>query len=245
MNAASDTDSAVPVRVVKNTDRYLIVHKAPGVSFHSQEGDSGALQLIRQLEESGVIPAGPRLFPVHRLDRVTSGLLVFARGRKHATLLGNEFRHGRVKKLYIALSDRTPSKKQGGVSGDMERGRNGQWILTRTHHNPAVTRFLSKAIPGRRPGLRLYVVAPRTGRTHQIRVALKSLGAPILGDPLYGRYDLARLEDRTYLHAVALRFSLGEEVVEAYDPPAPGREFAAPEFQAALADLGPLFALKI
>jgi tRNA pseudouridine32 synthase/23S rRNA pseudouridine746 synthase len=55
-------------------------------------------------------------------------------------------------------------------------------MLARSTQNPAVTRFASAAVPGRRPGLRAYLLKPETGRTHQLRVAMKSLGAPILGD---------------------------------------------------------------
>ncbi len=233
------------IRVLKNSDRYLIVHKPPGLSFHSQGKETGVLQLIRAMEERGEIPAGPRLFPVHRLDRVTSGILVFARGRKNANLLSNEFRHGRARKIYIALSDRPPHKKQGQIIGDMAPGRNGQWILLRTKRNPAITRFLSIAVPGRRAGLRLYVLQPKTGRTHQIRAALKSIAAPVLGDPLYSRFDLARQEERAYLHAAAIRLQLGDEAIECYDPPAPGAEFESAEFRKALASLGDLLALKV
>lgn len=244
-----------PIRLIKNTDRYLIVHKDPGIAFHSERVDAeeyaetgepgapGVLQIIRDMEAAGEIPSGPRLYPVHRLDRITSGILIFARGRQNANLLGNEFRHGRVRKIYVALSDRSPKKKQGKVVGDMERGRGGAWILTRDEKNPANTRFFSYGIPGRRPGLRLFVLQPKTGRTHQLRVAMKSLGSPVLGDGMYSRYDLARNEDRAYLHAIAIRFQLGDENVEAFSPPAPGLEFAAPEFQQALEKLGDLYAL--
>ena len=244
-----------PIRLLKNTDRYLIVHKDPGLAFHSTRADEddfaetgrpaedGVLQMIRAMEERGEIPSGPRLFPVHRLDRVTSGILVFARGRKNANLLGNEFRHGRVRKIYVALAERPPKKKQGLIVGDMERGRGGAWILTREKRNPAVTRFLSYSVPGRRPGLRLYVLQPKTGRTHQLRVAMKSLGAPVLGDGLYSRYDLARAEERAYLHATAIRFQLGDETVSIYEAPGPGAEFLTAEFKNTLAGLGDLFAL--
>lgn len=244
-----------PIRLLKNTDRYLIVHKDPGIAFHAERvdpeeyaetqtpGEQGVLQVIRAMEASGELPTGPRLYPVHRLDRITSGILVFARGRHNANLLGNEFRHGRVRKIYVALADRPPKKKQGKIVGDMERGRGGAWILSREMKNPASTRFLSYSIPGRRPGLRLYVLHPKTGRTHQLRVAMKSLGSPVLGDGLYSRYDLARGEDRAYLHATAIRFQLGDELVEAFDPPAPGVEFATPEFLQLFNNLGDLFGL--
>ena len=143
-------------RVLASTDNYLVVHKEPGISFHSKGNTKGILQIIRQMEIEQKIQSGPRLFPVHRLDRISSGILLFARGRKNANLLSNEFRHNRVDKYYVALSNRTPKKKQGHITGDMIKGRRGTWILTRNHKNPAITRFKSKHIQGRRPGLRLY-----------------------------------------------------------------------------------------
>ena len=230
--------------VLENTADYLAINKQPGVPFQAAGKDPGVLPIIREMEELGLIEAGPRLFPVHRLDKVTSGILLFARGRKNANLIGNEFRHNRVEKYYAAISDRAPHKKQGLVRGDMIKGRGGAWILTRENKNPAVTRFISRSIPGRRPGLRLFLVRPRTGRTHQIRVALKSLGAPILGDSLYGRYDLAREEDRAYLHACALRFRLGEQTITLRCNPGPGFEFENPAFEKVWTEFADPFALE-
>lgn len=111
-----------PVLVVRNERRYLIVHKREGIPFHAAHDAPGVLQIVREMEADGRIVAGERLFPVHRLDRITSGLLLFARGRSAANELGNEFRFGRVEKRYLALSDRKPKKKQGWVIGDMVRG---------------------------------------------------------------------------------------------------------------------------
>ncbi len=227
--------------VIYHSGSCLIISKKPGISFHTVDEEDGILQIIRAHEAEGLIPSGDRLYPVHRLDKVTSGLLVFARGRKNAEIIGNEFRHSRVTKVYMALSDRKPSKKQGTVIGDMEKGRGGAWILTREKKNPAVTKFTSYSLPGRRPGLRLYVLWPKTGKTHQIRVAMKSLGAPILGDPLYSRYDMARMEDRTYLHAAGLRLNLPGEFIEVIDYPSEGAEFESEPFKNLIRSIGNIF----
>ncbi len=225
--------------MLASAEDFLAVNKPPGVPFHGVDGRPGILQLLREgLAEP---ETSARLFPVHRLDQVTSGVLVFARGRANANRLSNEFRHSRARKVYLALSDRRPLKKQGRVRGDMIRGRRGGWILARTQKNPAITDFVTVAVPNRRPGLRLFVLRPLTGKTHQIRVAMKSLGSPILGDPQYGRYDLAREEDRTYLHAWALRFELNGRTVTITCPPGPGREFQSAEFQRVLTQVGDPF----
>lgn len=107
---------------------------------------------------------------------------MLATSREAAGELVSAFRKRQVHKYYVALSDRKPSKKMGSVVGDMEKGRRGAWLLARTHADPAVTRFTSVGVPGGRPGLRAFLLKPETGRTHQLRVALKSLGAPVLGD---------------------------------------------------------------
>jgi len=184
---------------------------------------TGILELLRQ---SGMFE--DRLYPVHRLDMVTSGLLLFARGRRATNELANHFRFGRIRKIYLALSDRPPHKKQGMVRGDMEKGRNGAWILLRSQKNPARTLFFSTSLSGQKAGLRLYVIRPLTGRTHQIRVALKSIAAPILGDPLYSRYDLARQEERTYLHAWFLGFRLFDRDYALHSMPREGEHFLNP-----------------
>ena len=85
--------------------------------------------------------------------------------------------------------------------GDMKNRRGGQRILLKTSENPAITQFFSNAA---KPGTRGFIVKPHSGKTHQIRVALKSIGAPILGDTLYG----GEASDRLYLHAWHLHLPL-------------------------------------
>jgi tRNA pseudouridine32 synthase/23S rRNA pseudouridine746 synthase len=145
----------------------------------------------------------------------------------------------------------------------MAPARRGAWKLLRSAEDPAVTRFDSVSLKGFAPdaggggpgglpvrdGLRLFVLKPETGRTHQLRVALKSLGAPALGDALYGAAADAAGEDRMCLHAAALRLRLNGEAIQAVAPPEEGAQFCAPACAAALAallpsaaDLGPWFA---
>ncbi|WP_341501229.1 TIGR01621 family pseudouridine synthase [Gallaecimonas sp. GXIMD4217] len=177
--------------------RFHVIHKTAPMSFHSEDGP-GLFEAIKaELAEP--------LWPVHRLDRVTTGLLLVARDAEACAELCALFAEHRVDKCYLALSDRKPGKKQGWVKGDMAKGRRGAWKLLRSTTNPAVTRFDSQSLG---PGLRLYRLWPQTGRTHQLRVAMKSLGAPILGDDLYG----GSAHDRVCLHAHALRFrAFGED----------------------------------
>lgn len=150
-----------------------------------------------------------KLWPVHRLDKATSGLVIFAKSAKAAADFTPMFSQQEVTKHYIALALGKPKKKQGWVKGDMEKGRNGSWLLARTQTNPAITQFTSCAIEvEKKEAKRLYLIKPKTGKTHQIRVALKSIGCPILGDTRYK----GEKSDRCYLHALALSFNWQGEV---------------------------------
>jgi len=211
---------------------FLVLDKGPGLDFHDCLGEPGLCSRVRAW-------LGVPVFPVHRLDKATSGVVLMALNRSRAAELAALFRERSVEKYYVALSDLPPRKKQGLVRGDMVRSRRGSWKLTRTLERPASTRFLSWSVG---PGLRLFALKPLTGRTHQLRVAMKSLGAPILGDPLY-HPAVPDWPDRMYLHAHTLRFRLdGTEFGYACAPQV-GKLFAEERIRLALQDLGPLEAL--
>lgn len=186
--------------IVEDHKDFLLINKHPGVSFHSAGEEGGIVSCLRS--EPGI----NNLYTVHRLDKMTSGLLLFAKNRKAAGELSGQFRNRQVEKYYLAVSDRKPKKKQGLIKGDMEKARRGTWKLARTMSNPAVTRFFSCSMG---KGMRLFILRPHTGKTHQLRVALKSIGAPVLGDPVYHKKEKeGKAPDRGYLHSYALRFHL-------------------------------------
>ena len=218
--------------IVAQEPGFFVVHKDPGLDFHDRDGQPGLCSLVR-------LSLGDGVFPVHRLDKATSGLLLLARSREWAAILAGLFRERVVEKYYFALSDLAPRKKQGLIQGDMIRSRRGSWKLARTMERPARTRFLSRSV---RPGLRLFVLKPLTGRTHQLRVAMKSLGAPILGDALY-HPAVPDWPDRMYLHAHTLRFRLQGRVFRYACAPKGGDLFLDEEVSQTLQGLGPLEAL--
>jgi len=216
----------IDVPVVFDHADFLVVHKPPHCAVTRNGDDEGLLGGLRRQISC------PTLIPVHRLDKVTSGLWLLAKNRDAARSLTALFRERRVRKCYLALSDRKPLKKQGLIIGDMARSRNGQWKMCLSRTAPAVTRFISRSMA---PGLRLFALFPETGKTHQIRVAMKCLGAPILGDPLYRRADAhATAPDRTYLHAYALAFAYKGRPYAFKDLPRHGRLFLDPAFLNAL-----------
>ena len=195
---------------------FVAVEKPIGFNVH-QEGESEGFVTLLEVQ------LGYKLWLVHRLDKVTSGILLLAKNAEAAALLGAEFAGHRITKLYLALSDQKPKRKQGCIQGDMQPARGGSYKLAKTRNNPAITDFFSLSLT---PGVRLFVCRPKTGKTHQIRVALKSEGAAILGDDRYG----ASSSDRTYLHAWYLRFSYQGSEFTIESKPNEGALFLGSEF---------------
>lgn len=183
------------LEIVYQHNDFVIINKPYGLSVHKDNEEEGLTSILaRQL---GL----PKLWLVHRLDKVTSGLLILALNEQAAVQFFHLFSQHQISKTYLALSLYKPKKKQGLIIGDMKKGRNSSWKLCQTKENPAITRFSSVSCE---PNLRLFILSPKTGKTHQLRVAMKSLGSPILGDVLYG--DKQDNIDRTYLHAFRLEF---------------------------------------
>ncbi len=198
----------------------MVITKAAGVEFHSLNEQPGLVPQVEAQLQLG------KLYPVHRLDTMTSGLLVLARDPGSAEQINQQFRLRQVEKFYLAISNRKPTKKQGLVSGDMSKSRRGSWRLMSSQLNPAQTRFFSYSLAA---GLRLYLLKPLTGRTHQLRVMMKSLGAPILGDPRYYPKDTDTVSDRGYLHAYVLIFEYAGQRYRYCAKPDMGGLFNSPE----------------
>ena len=199
VTTSSDTsrENAKTPRVLYENEALVIVSKPSGVSFHS-EFEPGALARLRASRD-----AGERLRAVHRLDKGTSGTLVFAKTADAAKKLARGFATRAIVKYYVGISSKKPKKKMGTVTGDIVQARRKAFKLSNTKDNPAVTKFVSFGAKRRR----MFIFRPVTGKTHQLRVTAKSLGAPLLGDDTYA----GEAAERCYLHACAIRIpeSLG------------------------------------
>ena len=141
---------------------------------------------------------------VHRLDMVTSGLLLHARGKANQALLSRQFELRKVRKQYVALVE----GEVVDADGEVDLPLRSDWehrprqCVDRVAGRPALTRWrlLARCADS---GRSLLALEPVTGRTHQLRVHLTSIGHPIVGDILYG----AQPSDRVYLHAAQLEFT--------------------------------------
>lgn len=216
-------------------DDFLIVVKPAGISVHCDDHQKGfAALLIEHFHKP--------LYVVHRLDKVTSGLMIFAKSAEAAAYFGGLFERKEIEKHYLAISDQKPKKKQGAIKGDMQKSRRSSWRLLKTQNQPAISQFVSYSLM---PGFRVFLVKPKTGKTHQIRVALKSIGAAILGDPIYSSSQLGKsvakgglaidkevelVVDRCYLHAWQLAFNYQGECFNFQQLPVQGDFFLMPEF---------------
>lgn len=210
------TQSPQQIPLVYEDENLLLIDKPPGLGMHQEGQQHGIVTLLNR--QCGT----EQLYPVHRLDKITSGLLLLAKHKDSARELSQQFAQRQIEKYYLAVTDSKPIKKQGCVSGDMKKARGGAWILSKTRQAPAVTQFFSCSAG---VGKRLVLLKPHSGKTHQIRVMLKSLGSPILGDKLYK----GTAADRTYLHAFALRFQSAGKRLEFILPPSIGEHFLAPD----------------
>jgi 23S rRNA-/tRNA-specific pseudouridylate synthase len=156
----------------------------------------------------------PELAAVHRLDRTTSGVVLFARDRAAAAWLGRELREGRVARRYLAWVSPVPAWDETVVRGFLARVAHPSRIRFALQPEPVTgaraseTRLRRVAV---RDGRALLEAWPRTGRTHQIRVHCASAGHPVVGDDLYGpAFAPGRpsAAGRALLHAREIRFRL-------------------------------------
>ena len=218
--------------VVDHQADFLVLDKPENVSFHDEENLGSGLfsQIKAQLKAQYGIT---ELYPVHRLDKMTSGLIIVAKSSTAASAFQQLFQQHQIQKYYLAIADGKPKKKQGLIKGDMAKSRRGMWKLLRTLDNPAISQFLSFTVA---PKQRLYLIKPHSGKTHQIRVALNSIGVPILGDPLYNSNVNI---DRGYLHAFGLAFSFNNLQYQYCLAPSTGSVFNTPKTLEVIKQLTP------
>ena len=204
------------IEIIADHEDFYIVNKPSGVNFHDEGklGEGFFNQAVSQLSDNS-------LYPVHRLDKLTSGLVILAKSKSSAAAFQELFSQHQIQKYYLAISCQKPKKKQGTIKGDMSKSRRGAYKLLRTAENPAISSFFSASIG---QGVRLFIVKPLTGKTHQIRVALASIASPILGDYLYAKGD-DQDADRGYLHAYQLHFNWQGQALSFVCSPTQGQQF--------------------
>ena len=214
----------IPLDIVYEDDHLAVVNKPAGMMVHAGAGatddqrNRGTLVnalLHRFGQLSGV---GGELRPgiVHRLDKDTSGLIVVAKSDAAHRRLAAQFSGRQVKKTYLALVHGTVKQEKGTITSSIARDRVRRTRMTtrRSGGREAVTHYqVQERIDADYGKFTLLEVRIDTGRTHQIRVHLASLGHPVVGDALYGAPREIRGRNRpgislsrNFLHAAALQF---------------------------------------
>lgn len=186
--------------ILYEDDNILAVNKPEGlvaVPDRRGEGQSLIEMLSTQRAE--------KLFIVHRIDRETSGVIVFARNAEAHRQLNRQFETRSVEKVYLALVHGVIADDQGEIDRPIRQFGSGRMGIDDRNGKPSLTEF---RVHRRLSAFTLIEARPHTGRRHQIRVHLYSLGHPIVGDPLYGDKNLQGSYPRLMLHAHRLTLDL-------------------------------------
>jgi len=175
-----------------------LLEKPSGLACHGPDKET----LAGILSQNNISP-----LLCHRLDKESSGLMLVAKSSESADVFRQLFENDEIEKFYFSLCEKKGKKKQGSIKGNIEKSRNGNWKLTTSEKPTTLTQFFSFSLPINGISSRAFIVKIMGGKTHQIRVALKSNASPIMGDQRYGGLKYARL----CLHAYALRFNFKGE----------------------------------
>jgi 23S rRNA pseudouridine1911/1915/1917 synthase len=203
----------IPLRVVYEDADVLIIDKPAGLVTHPGPGRStgtlvNALLGRAPASQYGAIGGAERPGIVHRLDRDTSGLILVARNDHSQQALMAQLKARRVKKTYLALVHGSPAAEVGRIEAPIGRdSRQFNRMAVRAEGRPSITGY---RVRERLPGWALLEVDLLTGRTHQIRVHLASIGHPIAGDPVYATGVARRGPEgltRVFLHSWRIEFA--------------------------------------
>ena len=197
---------AIPVNIFYEDENLAVINKPSGLSVHPAAGQkSGTLANALCYHFQNLSDANGPVRPgiVHRLDRDTSGLMVIAKNNVAHARLARQFEKHKVYKRYVALIHGRVEFDQGAIDapiGDHATYYDRKQVSFDERARPALTYY---EVLDRFSHSSMIALYPQTGRTHQLRVHLKYLGHPILGDTYYGKVDAF---PRLALHAQGLGF---------------------------------------
>jgi 23S rRNA pseudouridine1911/1915/1917 synthase len=215
------------VLVIYEDENFIAVDKPAGLLVHKTPNSKELTLvdwLVERYPEIKNVGDDPKLRPgiVHRLDKDTSGILIVARTQRFFSYFKELFQKHEIKKTYLALVHGELKPRQGIIEKaiSLKLGTVCRTIYKGKLEKPAVTEYrllkffqynqynTLSAIADKVLYFSLVELIPKTGRTHQLRVHLASIGHPVAGDRLYGRQENPWNLKRQFLHAQSIEFSL-------------------------------------
>ena len=166
-------------------DKHIVVcFKPAGILSQSGDGADMLSLLNAHFEENG---EKAQAYPVHRLDRETAGIMVYAKNSKAAAALSKQAEQNLIKKRYYAVVKGTPAEKSGVLKDLLFRDKQKNKTYTVNRMRKGVREAsLEYEVIGEKDGLSMLDILLHTGRTHQIRVQFASRKMPLFGDGRYG-----------------------------------------------------------
>ncbi|MCM8760662.1 MAG: RluA family pseudouridine synthase [Candidatus Omnitrophica bacterium] len=185
-------------KIIYEDDYLIVVDKPAGmlvIPTPKKETNTLTTILNKELDSRGI---EANAYPCHRIDRDTSGLIIYAKGKATQRLIMEKFRSRDIKKAYIAFV-------QGRVKKDFDTIKTSIYNRKKGRKEEAVTAY---RVLQRRNGYTVIEAEPVTGRTNQIRIHMKGIGHPLVGESVYAfRKDYALKFKRAALHAARLEFT--------------------------------------
>ncbi|NRA50246.1 MAG: RluA family pseudouridine synthase [Phaeodactylibacter sp.] len=195
----------MPIHIIKETKNWIVVDKPAGIQVERNPFGDSAESLVHEHLETAV--KKPYIGIVHRLDRVTTGVVLMAKRKPELRRLNQQFMEKKVRKIYLAAVEQPVDPEQGRLQHWLEKDLIGKRALV--HNKPggkAKECMLDyETLPSTSNDRTFLQLTPVTGRYHQIRAQLAAAGAPIIGDAHYGSHSPYE-DHHIMLHAWKLAF---------------------------------------
>ncbi|RHW40449.1 RNA pseudouridine synthase [Neobacillus notoginsengisoli] len=205
-------------------DNHLLLVEKP-INVPVQEDSSGDLDLLTALKDDLKLryqkPGNVYLGLVHRLDRPVGGVMVFAKTSKAASRLSDMIRRHVIERKYLAVVHGTPNKKRAQLVHYLHKDhRKNKVSAVSPDHPNAKKAVLEYEVLASKKGFSLLSVNLHTGRPHQIRVQLSTIGHPIFGDQKYGEHlTKPGQQIALWAHSIHFEHPVGKEPIEVYSIP--------------------------
>ncbi len=188
------------IEILFENEDVLVVNKPEGIaSIPERDRSKESVRALLEAQGRG------RIYVVHRLDKEVSGVLVFAKNPSVHRELNRQFELRQVRKMYLAVVHGEVEREEALIERPVRAFGSGRMGVDEVLGKPSATKY---RVLERMGGYTLLEVYPLSGRRHQIRVHLYSIGHPVVGDLRYGDRDTARRFPRLMLHARKVEFNL-------------------------------------